>query len=183
VKTTTKILVVEDNPDIIETISLTFRLSWPEVQVISTSFGEQGLEMVEAETPDCVILDLGLPDISGFEVIRRVRLFSEVPILVLTVRAEEITIVKALGLGASDYVTKPFRQLELLARVKALLRRTKSAEAAPLAVGQMVFDPISFKMTLEGREITLTRTEGLILGQLMRSPDNAVPLSRLAEVV
>ena len=102
-----KPLIIEDDRQIIEAISLTFQIRWPEAEVISTHLGEKGIELVESEAPDIVILDLGLPDINGFEVLRRVRLFSHVPIIILTVRADEADIVKGLEWGADDISPSP----------------------------------------------------------------------------
>ena len=114
-----KTLIIEDDQDIIDSIVLAFKLYWPEVEVIFSSLGIDGVEMVKKESPETVVLDLGLPDISGFEVLKRIRLFSSVPVIVLTVRSREEDVVRALEGEATDYVTKPFRQRELIARVQA----------------------------------------------------------------
>ncbi len=178
-----KILIVEDAASVVETISVAVELSWPEAKIVSTSLGNKGVEMVETESPDVVILDLGLPDTSGFDVIKQVRLFSRVPILVLTARVEEPDIIKALSLGADEYVTKPFKQLELVARIKALVRRSISQAESPLSRGALHFDPASFRATRGKNEVNLTRTEGLILGCLMRNAGNVVPNDAIAEAV
>jgi len=81
-----KVLIIEDNPEIIEAVSLCFELRWSDVSIISTDKGEKGVELAESESPDLIILDLGLPDIDGFEVLRQVRFFSDVPVIILTVR-------------------------------------------------------------------------------------------------
>ncbi|MBN1643866.1 MAG: response regulator, partial [Dehalococcoidales bacterium] len=107
-----KVLVIEDDKEIVDAISLAFQIRWPEAKVISTRLGQKGVEFVETEQPDIVILDLGLPDITGFEVLRQIRRFSTVPTIILTVRTEESDVVKGLEWGADDYITKPFRQLE-----------------------------------------------------------------------
>ncbi|MFC1860183.1 response regulator transcription factor [Chloroflexota bacterium] len=109
-----KVLIIEDDPEIVEVISLAFQIRWPEVKLVSTNLGEKGVELVESESPDVVILDLGLPDISGYDVLKEIRAFSTVPILILTVRGEETDVVRGLEWGADDYMVKPFRQLELL---------------------------------------------------------------------
>ena len=140
--------------------------------------------MVETESPDIVILDLGLPDISGYEALQQIRLFSEVPILILTVRSEESDIVKGLEWGADDYMVKPFKQLELLARVKALIRRQAgSSNDQPLTVGTIQFDPNVFQVRKDNKEISLTRTEGSIFYHLLRNAGNVVNYSSLAETV
>ena len=135
-----KVLVIEDDREIIEAISLAFQIRWPEAQVVSTRLGEKGVEQVETESPDIVILDLGLPDINGFEVLRQIRRFSQVPTIILTVRAEEVDIVKGLEWGADDYIVKPFRQLEFLSRVKALIRRKSTTEEEQLVSGPLRLD-------------------------------------------
>jgi len=179
-----KVLVIEDDPQIFEAIKLAFQIRWPEAQVINTSRGERGIELVEKEKPDIVLLDLGLPDISGFEVLKRIRQFSSVPILILTVMADEIDKVKGLEWGADDYVTKPFRQLELMARIKALLRRYYPSSAEePLICGSMKFDPATHQLFLKNRVVNLTRTEGLIIQHLMRNAGHVVTHNSLAEAI
>jgi len=179
-----KVLIIEDDRDIVEVITLSFKIRWPEVKAVSTNRGEMGAQLVESENPDVVILDLGLPDMSGFEVLKQIRLFSDVPILILTVRSEESDIVKGLEWGADDYMVKPFRQLELLSRIKALIRRRDSFDQeTPLVCGQLHFDPTTRQLNHGGREISLTRTEGSILYHLMKNAGQAVPYHRLAESV
>jgi len=179
-----KVLIIEDDRNIVEVVSLAFEIRWPEVEVASTHLGENGVEMVESENPDVVILDLGLPDISGFDVLREVRAFSDVPILVLTVRGEEADIVKGLEWGADDYMVKPFRQLELLSRIRALTRRANpSGRETPLICGQLRFNPSTRQLRQGEKEINLTRTEGSILHHLMRNCGQVVAYSNLAEAV
>lgn len=179
-----KVLIIEDDREIVESISLAFRIRWPEAKLVSTHLGEKGIDLVEKEAPDMVILDLELPDISGFEVLKQVRLFSSVPVVILTVRAEEADIVKGLEWGADDYIVKPFKQLELLARVKALLRRQISPSTElPLTNGDLRFDPVTLQCLTGEKEISLTRTEGQILKRLMENTGNAVSYSSLAEAV
>ena len=119
-----KVLIIEDDRETVEYVNLAFKLGWPEVELISTPLGEEGIELVERESPDIVILDLGLPDVDGSEVLKRIRLFSTVPIIIMTVRKDEASIVKELECGADKYLSKPFDQMELLAQVRALARRS-----------------------------------------------------------
>ncbi len=177
-----KVLIIEDNEEIVEAVSLAFQIRWPQVRIISTDKGEEGIGLVESESPDMVILDLGLPDISGFEVLKHVRLFSTVPVVILTVRGEEADIVKGLEWGADEYIVKPFRQLELLARVKALMRRESAMEEdSSIVCGPLHFDP-STRIVYHGeRQISLTYTESVILLQLMRNAGNVVTHVNLAE--
>ncbi|MBN1643367.1 MAG: response regulator transcription factor [Dehalococcoidales bacterium] len=181
-----KVLIVEDNPEISTAIGVTVQIRWPDVRVVTTHLGERGVEMVESEKPDLVILDLGLPDISGYEVLKRVRLFSVVPVLVLTVRSDEDDVVKALEYGADDYMIKPFRKLELLSRVQALLRRYSTFQEqgeGTLSCGLLSLDTSTGKLIYSGKEVRLTNTERRILQHLMRNCGHVVTYSSLAEAV
>jgi len=166
-----KALIIEDAPDIIETISLCFELRWPEVEVISTAEGKKGLTLAETESPDIIILDLGLPDTDGFEVLKDIRSFSNVPIIIVTVRGDEMDRVRGLEMGADDYITKPFSHLELLARMKAVLRRTSLPE---LQAGEKHFhsprltiDFAARAVTVNGQPVRLTPTEYNLLHYLV----------------
>jgi two-component system, OmpR family, response regulator VicR len=179
-----KILIIEDDVQIVEAIALAFQIRWPEAKLVSTQQGEKGIDFVESEKPDLVILDLGLPDINGFDVLKQIRLFSEVPILILTARAEESDIVKGLEWGADDYMVKPFRQLELLSRVKALTRRTSSPDIeTPISIGALKFNPSTGQISFNGKDISLTPTEARVLHHLMRNAGQVVTHSSLAEAV
>lgn len=179
-----RVLIIEDDQEIVEAISLAFQIRWPEANLISTHLGERGVELVESENPDVVILDLGLPDISGFDVLKQTRLFSDVPIIILTVRSDEADIVKGLEWGADDYMVKPFRQLELLSRIKALTRRGGHLiEGIPLACGQLRFEPSTSQLFDGDKEISLTPTEGRILHHLMKNVGQVITHSGLAETV
>ena len=121
-----KVLMVDDDPNVVEAVTLALQIRFPEAELVSTHLGQSGIEMVKSEAPDIVILDLGLPDIGGFEVLKQVRSFSNVPIIVLTVWEEETDIVRGLTLGADDYIVKPFSQVELLARLRVQALRHKA---------------------------------------------------------
>lgn len=182
-----KILVIEDNPQIIEAISLCFELRWPEVSITSASNGNQGVEMVEAESPDMIILDLGLPDIDGFTVLRDVRSFSDVPIIILTIRGNEIDKVKGLELGADDYIVKPFNHAELLARIKAVLRRTTMPQLKDTE--QIVISPelkIDFAtpcLHRKGQTVKLTPIESNLLYHLVRNEGKTLSHRYLLEKI
>ncbi len=179
-----KTLIIEDNPKIISAISLAFKISWPDMEIVSSNCGLKGLELLEDESPDVVILDLGLPDISGFEVIEHIRLLSQVPILVLTVSTAEEDIVRALELGANEYVFKPFRQMELIARLRAILReRFESEKGFPLKLGELTLYYQQHKTIYNGVEIKLTATEATILYQLIKANPNIVTYSALSRNV
>jgi two-component system, OmpR family, response regulator VicR len=179
-----KILVIEDDQQIVEAITLAFQIRWPEAKLISTQQGEKGIELVENEKPDIVILDLGLPDINGYDVLKQIRMFSDIPILILTARTEESDIVKGLEWGADDYMIKPFRQLELLSRIKALTRRRTTTDSdVPISMGHLNFNPATGQLHLNNKEVSLTPTEGRILHHLMRNSGQVVTHSSLADAV
>ena len=178
-----KVLIIEDDREIVDAITLAFQIRWPEANVVPVRLGEKGVEMVESENPDLVILDLGLPDISGFEVLKCIRMFSNIPIIILTVRSEEFDVVKGLEWGADDYITKPFRQLELLARVKALIRRQVSVEEETLVYGSLKLNTMTGLLYSWDQEISLTVTEKHILGHLIKNGGHVVTHASLAEAV
>ena len=178
-----KVLLIEDDREIVDAISLAFKIRWPEATLLSTRLGQKGVELAESESPDIVILDLGLPDINGFEVLQQIRLFSQVPTIILTVRSDEADIVKGLEWGADDYITKPFRQLEFLARFKALIRRQGAAEMETLSYGPLRLDTTIGQLNYNGKDIPLTVTESHIMAHLMRNGGRAVTHSSLAEAV
>lgn len=175
-------LIIEDNEDIVQTVSLAFRIRWPSMDIISTPSGRKGALLVEKENPDFLILDLGLPDIDGFEVINEIRQFSKVPIIVLTVRDAEADVVRALELGADDYVLKPFRQLELTSRVKAQLRKGE-AEEEIIRSGKYCLNLGERILSTGQRNISLTRIETIILGTLFRRSGHVVSHTTLAEKI
>jgi two-component system KDP operon response regulator KdpE len=179
-----KALIIEDDAEIVESVSLAFRLGWPEAQLLSTHLGKKGIEMVESESPDIVILDLGLPDISGFEVLKRVRLFSLVPIIILTVKREESNVVKGLEWGADDYIMKPCGQLELMARIKTRVRdKNFSSKESPISVGTLRFDPLNRLFTKGRKQVKLTAIEGHIIQYLMKNAGRVATYAKLAEDV
>ncbi len=178
------VVLIEDDAEIIEAVTLTFKIRWPQATFLSTDSGQEGITLVEKNNPDLVILDLGLPDTSGYNVLKEIRRFSHVPVIILTARGEETDIVRGLELGADEYIVKPFRQMELLARVKAVLRRQEAvSEELPLAVGSMTLGPSIRDLTLKGKKINLTRTEGIVLGQLMRHVGHPVSHATLAKAL
>ena len=168
-----RILVVDDEPDVVESIRLGFDLQWREVEVIGASNGEQALDAVERSHPDIVLLDVGLPDVDGFTVLTRIRAFSDVPVVILTARDDAMDKVKGLELGADDYVTKPFNHLELLARVRAVLRRldmpAPASRAPSFRSGELEVDFARQEVRLRGERVDLTPTEYQLLYHLVRN--------------
>ena len=178
-----KIAVIDDAPDVIESVRLGFTLQWREVDVLSASAGESGLDLVEHEQPDLVLLDIGLPDIDGYEVLRQIRAFSDVPVVMLTARDDTMDLVKGLELGADDYVTKPFNHLELLARVKAVLRRldmpAPASRAPSFRSGDLEMDFARQEVRLSDEPVALTPTEYKLLYHLVRNAGHILPHSTL----
>ena len=178
------VLLVEDDENIVETISLALRMRWPEAKLASTHLGKKALQLVESGAPDVVILDLGLPDISGFEVLQRIRQVSSIPVIILTVKSDEADIVKGLEWGADDYMVKPFRQLELLARLRTLTRRQSlSGTTTPLTYGPLRFYPSTRELFYGDKEISVTSTEAQILHHLMINSGHVVTHPKLVEAV
>jgi two-component system KDP operon response regulator KdpE len=178
-----KVLVVDDEPYIVEVVTLTFTLRWPDSEVLRAATGEEGIEFARAESPEIIILDMGLPDLDGFQVCEQIRRFSDVPIIMLTARHDEVDKVRGLELGADDYIRKPFSQLELLARARAVLRRSESqmptAEGPPFAAGPLRIDYASREVTVDGKPIKLTPIEYGILYHLSRNENRVLTFRTL----
>jgi two-component system response regulator VicR len=177
-----KILIIEDDENIIDYVKNIFKVGWPEASVLTAYNGGKGLELAESESPDVILLNLGLPDMNGFEVLKRLRRSSSVPIIIVSVRGEESSVVKGLNLGADEYIIKPFKQFELLARVRAWARRKQEPLTVDLSIN---YGPLRFGSSLRDvicgeREITVTLTEGYILYELISSKGKVVTTSRLA---
>jgi two-component system KDP operon response regulator KdpE len=166
----TRILVVDDEPQIRRALRTSLEAHGYAVQTAGT--GEEAVLGMAEGSPDLVFLDLGLPDLDGTEVIRRVRSFSEVPVIVLSVRDQQADKVAALDAGADDYVTKPFGMEELLARLRAQLRRAQAEEAEPVVLrfGELQVDLARQLVTLGGEPVHLTRTEYGLLEAFVTNP-------------
>jgi len=168
-----RVLVIEDDPGIVEVVSLCFQLRWSGTNLISAGTGNKGVELVETESPDVVILDIGLPDIDGYQVLREIRRFSDIPVIMLTVRGEDTNVAKGLELGADDYIAKPFSHIELIARVQAVLRRAQGIsvtdEERPFSSGKLSIDFTRNEVLLDGKPIRLTSTERKLLYYLIRN--------------
>ena len=142
--------------------------------------------MMESENPDLVVLDIGLPDIDGLQILKEIRGFSDVPIIMLTVRDRDVDVARALELGADDYITKPFSHVELLARVQSVLRRvhaTGSGSEPPLVAGDLWVDFSSREVRVKGEEVKLTPTEFNLLYHLLRNAGRVVTQQSLLSKV
>ena len=173
-----RVLVVDDEPQIVRALRL--NLLARDYDVITAATGRLALDATTRENPDLVLLDLGLPDIDGVELVRAVRDRSAVPILILSGRMNTTEKVRALDAGADDYVTKPFNVDELLARVRAVTRRRATDEPAPVVeLGAVVVDLGAHRVTRGGEEVRLTPTEWHLLDILVRNPGKLVTQNQL----
>jgi len=165
-----KIVVIDDEPDIVELIQQV--LESDGFTVLSASAGRAGLDLVSREVPDLILLDVGLPDLSGFDICRELRRdprLSGIPIIIISGRRGESNVVLGLGLGADDYVVKPFNAAELLARVKAVIRRAHGngpSEAARICCNGLVVDAERHEVHVNGEPVQLTATEFRVLHAL-----------------
>lgn len=183
---TDRILVVEDDPAIQRTLRINLRARGYEVETVGS--GRDALAAADEEAPDLVILDLGLPDVDGVEVLRRLRRTSKVPVIVLSARQQSDDKVEALDEGADDYVTKPFGADELMARVRVALRRGTGDAVGPAPAFtcdafRLDFTTMSARLTDGDKEVHLTPTEWRILTTLARQPGRLVPHEALLKAV
>jgi len=173
-----KVLVADDDADLREVIG--FTLSQAGYLVSKASDGALAVRRFAEEAPDLVVLDINMPHLSGFQVCEAIRATSNVPVMMLTVRGEEEDLVRALDLGADDYLTKPFSPRTLLARVKALLRRAGLESNSPLAAGRVSLDPEEHTVRIGGAAaVRLTKLELRLLQTLLASAGHSVSSDRL----
>ncbi len=176
-----RVLIVEDDQDIVDVLRRTLRAEGYEVRAATD--GPEALEDLDDFAPDLVVLDLGLPGMDGMEVCNRIRETSEVPVLMLTARADPEDRVAGLDTGADDYLVKPFDRSELLARIRALLRRHPPRGSAMVTVGDLKLNPDLQEARRGDREIELTKREFELLEYLMRNQRLVVSRERLLEEV
>jgi DNA-binding response OmpR family regulator len=179
---TPRILVVDDEPPLVELVR--GYLAREGFEILTAGDGPSAVQMVRDETPDVVVLDVMLPGFDGLEVCRQIRAFSDAYVLMLTARGEEIDRVVGLTVGADDYLVKPFSPRELVARVKALLRRARQTGQShvPLPPG-LAFDAGRREVSIDGSPVSLTSTEFDLLAILVGDPGVVVPRSRLLDRV
>jgi DNA-binding response OmpR family regulator len=178
-----KVLVADDDTDLLDL--MTYALRREGYIVLAATDGHLALHRSEAEHPDIVLLDANMPKLNGFEVCRRLRHNSEVPIIMLTACDEEEDIVRGLQLGADDYITKPFSAKQLIARMKAILRRCRAnryeEQVGEVRVGDLALDIRSMQVNKTGQVIQLTPLEFRILFLLAMNEGRVIPYSRLVE--
>ncbi|MEU3281894.1 response regulator transcription factor [Streptomyces antibioticus] len=181
----TRVLVVEDNPQLVR--ALVINLQARRYGVDAAPDGATALRLAAARQPDVVLLDLGLPDMDGVEVIRALRGWTRAPILVLSARQSSSEKVSALDAGADDYITKPFSMDELLARLRAAVRRTEDVPVAPetslVATDGFTIDLLAKKVVRGGRDVRLTPTEWHLLEILVTHPGQLVTQKHLLQEV
>jgi DNA-binding response OmpR family regulator len=182
----TTILAADDDPQILRLVAR--NLQFEGYEVLAVNDGQAALEQIEAHSPDLVLLDVMMPRMDGFTVTQKVREFSSLPIILLTARGEDADKIHGLDLGADDYLTKPFSVEELLARVRAVIRRSQLGAAphglsATMTVGELSIDYAQHLVTMRGREVTLTPTEYRILAYLAQNAGRVVTQDLLLEQV
>ncbi|MDQ3929412.1 MAG: response regulator transcription factor [Chloroflexota bacterium] len=191
------VLVADDERDIADLVGFGARINWPDCRVVTAHNGSEALEYFGREQPDLVVLDIMMPPPDGFEVCRRIRETSQVPILMLTARDATADKIRALDLGADDYLTKPFEHLELLARLKALARRAQLCEAPSpehdraqsetrpfdLVFGDLAINSANREVYLQGAFVPLTSTEYRLLEELARNAGTVLTHQALLERV
>lgn len=183
-----KIVAIEDEPDILEVVQ--YNLSREGFQVFTATSGDEGLKTVVREAPDLVLLDLLLPGLDGLEVCRKLKvdpMTQRIPIIMVSAKGEESDIVLGLGVGADDYISKPFRPKELIARVKAVLRRgslrEEEANGERLVRGSLAIDSIRHEVRVHGKPVVLTATEFRLLHLLVSHPGRVFTRDQLVSRV
>ena len=174
-----KVLLIDDEKRMLDLVALYLRPY--DYRCTKAGSGKQALELLDKEAFDLVLLDIMMPDMDGWEVCREIRKFSNVPIIMLTAREQQEDIVKGLRLGADDYMTKPFGEEELLARMEALLRR--SAPPKRIELDGLVWEEEGFELSFNHQPIRLTPKEFSMLGLLMKNPNKVFERDRLLELV
>jgi DNA-binding response OmpR family regulator len=176
-----RVLIVDDEPRYVRLIAVNLEASGYET--LAARDGRSAIDIAAAERPDLVLLDIGLPVLDGFEACRRIREFSAAPIIMLTAKAGEADKVKGLDAGADDYLTKPFGPAELLARIRAVMRRARFPEGAQpsptFVAGDLIIDFAQHRVAVGSRELALSPTEFKLLAELAKNAGRVVPTETL----
>jgi DNA-binding response OmpR family regulator len=177
------VLIAEDEPGVVEALGLGLRFQWPDCEVLVASTGTQALALAKAREIDLMLLDINLPDTNGYGVLKEVRRTSQVPVIIISGRKDELDKVRGLELGADDYLVKPFGHLELLARIKAVLRRAgqpqSGRETASYYDGYLGIDFRTHEVAVGGRRLNLTPHEYSLLRLLVGSSGHTIPHQEL----
>jgi two-component system, OmpR family, response regulator AdeR len=175
------VLIVEDEPDIADLLEAYLRRE--QFRTERASDGSSAVALHRAARPDLVVLDVNLPEFDGFEVLRKIRETAQTPVIMVTALAQDLDKLLGLKLGADDYVVKPFSPLEVVARVKAVLRRVRlQAATQPLRLSNLELDPVAVRVRVAGNPLDVTISEYRILEHLMRHPNRAFTRAELLEV-
>ncbi len=175
-----RILIVEDEKAIADTLTYALQIEHYCPEWVSS--GERAIEAIRNQTFDAIILDVGLPDINGFDVLKAVRVFSEIPVLFLTARNEEIDRILGLEMGADDYITKPFSPREVATRIKVVLRRARPQTTTQSTHG-FTLNEQTTEVTLQGKPLNLTRAEYLLMKTLLAQPQRVFSRAQLMNAV
>jgi len=179
-----KVLLIEDDPATVEAIQLCLEINRPDAALTFTARGLEGIELLRSEAPDVLILDLGLPDIDGIRVLEEIRPFSDIPVLIVSARDTQDSIVKGLELGAEDYIVKPFNYQDLLTRLEGILRPSRMTRPrGKVSGGGLDIDLTTRRVTVGGNPVELAPIEWNLLSHLVESEGRIVPLQRLAQEV
>jgi two-component system KDP operon response regulator KdpE len=177
-------LIINGEKQIEEHISLAIKTGWPGSKLITAHSAGEGIDAVETQSPDMVVIDYRPPDIDGYDVLESIRLFSDVPIIMISNKLDEYSIVKGFELGADDYVSRKFGELELIYRMKAILKRLHPrGEESPLIRDKFCLYPSTAELLFDHKKIFLTRIESIIMGKLMRNMNNVVTHACLADAI
>ena len=182
-----KVLVVEDNQQVVRDVSFCLNVRYPDVTVLSVTEGARGIELIETESPDLVMVASSLPDMETLEVVSKIREFSDVPLMVLSEEETDLERAKVLEMGADEYIAKPFSPIELLAKVRALLRRVQGlgfkSERLVSIGNEIAINFATRELFVSGKRVNLTPTEYHLLTELVRNEGRVVTHNVLLEKV
>lgn len=180
-----KILVADDDPLILDSLVVGFQLQWQDATVIPVSDGDAAMRAFLEQEPDLVLLDVSMPGMSGFQLLKEIRQLSDVPVIMLTARGQDVDQVRGLEMGADDYVVKPFSHLALIARIRAVLRRAQLplpvASVPDFVAGDLAINFQSRQVTVRGEPVRLTPVEYKLLYHLARNAGRVLPHQALLD--
>lgn len=182
-----RFLIVEDDYDVVRLVNTCLRMRWPDAESETASDGKTALDLAKGWAPDLVVLDLGLPNDDGVDVLQGIRRMSNVPVVILTANDDQAKRVLGLEAGADDYILKPFNYAEFLARVNAVLRRAEATgtggPSAPTVVGALTVDVSAHRLTLRDQELHFTPMEWSVFTSLWRRSGEVVTIRELSEEI